>query len=403
MKKKLLIVSLYFHPEQFRINDIACEFVKRGYDVTVVTGIPNYPVGKIYEGYGYFKKRSEVWNGVRIKRLFIFPRGKSRFWLFLNYVSFVLSGYLWALTERDKYDTILVYAVSPIFQALPALAYAKRKGVPCYLYLQDLWPDSLEIAGGIGNEWILSIVNRIVERIHNRSTKILVTSRGLLETLLQRGVPVEKLVYVPQYAEEFYKPIEGAKVDWIESDKFNVTYTGNVGYVQGLDVLPRTAKILKDRGITNVRFNIVGDGRYLDELVASVRESGVEEMFKFAGLVPAVKVPEILAASDVAFLSYKPTPLLSLYIPAKLQSYMACGVPILAAADGETRRIIDEARCGRCVQPGDEKALADAIRELMNLGKEKLRELGVNARRYYEEHFEKSRIISQLEKILFGG
>uniref|UniRef100_A0A7C5Y707 Glycosyltransferase WbuB n=1 Tax=Fervidobacterium nodosum TaxID=2424 RepID=A0A7C5Y707_9BACT len=400
--KKVLIVSLYFHPEQFRINDIALELKKQGYKVKVVTGIPNYPVGKIYAGYGIFKKRKENWQGIEIKRLFIIPRGKRKFMLFFNYISFVLSGYFWALTEKEKYDTILVYAVSPIFQALPAISYAKRRKVPCYLYLQDLWPESLVVAANIKNKFIISIVNKIVNYIHEKSTKILVTSKSMLETLMQRNVPKDKLIYLPQYAEEFYKPLEKKPIPEIDIDKFNITYTGNVGYVQGLDILPQSAKILKDNNITKVTFNIVGDGRYRQQLIQLTKSYNVQDMFNFVDLVPAMRIPEILAASDVALLSYKPDELLSKYIPAKLQTYMACGKPILAIADGETKRIIEESQCGICVSPGKPEELAQAVLKLIDMGQEQVKNLGQNARKYYEEHFEKEKIIRKLKQILFS-
>ncbi|MCX7735012.1 MAG: glycosyltransferase family 4 protein [bacterium] len=402
MKKNLLIISIHFYPEQFRINDIALELKERGYKVKVVTGIPNYPVGKIYKGYGFFKKRRENWNGIRIERLLIIPRGRSKFKLFLNYISFVISGYFWALREKEKHDIILVYAVSPIFQALPALKYAKRYNVPCYLYLQDLWPDSLIVAGGVKNKFIISAVSKVVNFIHQKSTKIFVTSQSMRETLLQRNVPDEKIIYLPQYAEEFYVPLEKKEINEIDVSKFNITYTGNIGYVQGLDILPKAAKILKEKGITNVVFNIVGDGRYKRELIELIKSLGVEDLFRFIDIVPATRIPEILAASDIALLSYMPNELLSKYIPAKLQTYMACGKPIIAVADGETKRIIQEAKCGRCVRPGEPNELVDAIVNFLNAKDETIMNLGRNARRYYEENFDKNKIIDKLENIFLG-
>ncbi|MEN3042580.1 MAG: glycosyltransferase family 4 protein, partial [Fervidobacterium sp.] len=322
--------------------------------------------------------------------------------LFLNYLSFIISGYLWSIREKERYDIILVYAVSPIFQALPALKYAKRYNVPCYLYLQDLWPDSFIVAASVKNKILISLVSKIVDFIHKKSTKILVTSQSMRETLLQRNVPDEKIIYLPQYAEEFYVPLEEKEINEIDISKFNITYTGNIGYVQGLDILPKAAKILKEKGITNVIFNIVGDGRYKKELMELIKSLGVEDYFKFIDIVPATRIPEILAASDVALLSYMPNELLSKYIPAKLQTYMACGKPIIAIADGETKRIIQEAKCGTCVRPGEPNELVDAIVNFLNAKNETIMDFGQNARRYYEENFDKNKILDKLENIFLG-
>lgn len=403
--KKILITSMHFYPENFRINDIAFELKKMGYDVYVVTGIPNYPGGRFYEGYRFpdvlFNRLKEEWNGIKIRRLIIFPRGLSRFTLSLNYISYIISGFFWSKNEKEKFDVIFVFATSPIFQALPAIWYAKKRQLPVYIYVQDLWPDSLVVAANVKNKFIISIIDKIVNYIYKNSTKILVTSKSMLETLLQRNVPKEKLIYLPQYAEEFYKPMEKKTIPEIDGKKFNITYTGNVGYAQGLDILPKSAKILKDKKINSIVFNIVGDGRYKQELIELTKMYGVQDMFNFIGLVPAKRIPEILASSDIALLSYKSDELLSKYIPAKLQTYMACGKPILAIADGETKKIIEEAQCGISVPPGEPDKLADTIINLVNMEKNQISKLGQFARKYYEEYFDKKEIIKKLEQTLF--
>ena len=145
MKKHILIISQYFYPEQFRINDIATEWVNKGYKVTVLTGIPNYPEGKFHKGYGWFKKRKDVYNGVNIKRIPIISRGKSSIRLFLNYISFVVPGFFWKIFTRLKADCVFIFEVSPMTQALPGVWYARKRKIPCYIYVQDLWPENVEI------------------------------------------------------------------------------------------------------------------------------------------------------------------------------------------------------------------------------------------------------------------
>ena len=149
MFKRILVVSQYFYPENFRINDICKEWVKRGYKVTVLTGIPNYPKGKFYSGYNYKKNRKETWNGIDIIRIPIIPRGKTKFRLFLNYISFVYSGFWWKIKTKLKADLVFIYEVSPMTQALPGIWYGKKHNVPVFLFVTDLWPENVSTITGI--------------------------------------------------------------------------------------------------------------------------------------------------------------------------------------------------------------------------------------------------------------
>ncbi len=400
MKKHILVIAQYFYPEQFRINDICTEWVKRGYKVTVVTGIPNYPQGKYYEGYGLFKKRREKYNGIDIIRIPLIPRGKNSIMLVLNYLSFVVSGFFWMISTKIKADYVFIFEVSPMTQALPGVWYAKRRKVPCYLYVQDLWPENVEIITGIKNRYIIGIIGKMVDYIYARCTKIFTTSKSFIKSISARGVPVEKIEYWPQYAEDFYKPVEKKSIPEIpDDDAFDIIFTGNIGNAQGLDILPKVALLLKERKLSRkIRFNIVGDGRYKNELVELVNENDVAFMFNFIPKQPATRIPEFIAASDVAFLSLSDSPLFAMTIPAKLQSYMACGIPIIAAADGETSRIISEANAGVCCSAGNYHELADKIVELLNKPLDHLSQLGKNARNYYNKNFGKNELLNRIDR-----
>ena len=142
-KTHILVVSQYFFPEQFRINDICVEWVMRGYKITVLTGIPNYPQGTFYDGYDLNHRRTEEWNGIKIIRIPLFPRGNNSMGLALNYVSFVASGFVWSLFTKIKADYVFNFEVSPMTQALVGVWYAKKRKIPCYLYVQDLWPENV--------------------------------------------------------------------------------------------------------------------------------------------------------------------------------------------------------------------------------------------------------------------
>ncbi len=383
-KKHILVVSQYFYPEQFRINDICTEWVKRGYKVTVLTGIPNYPQGEYFEGYDLVHKRTEEWNGIRIIRIPLIPRGHNSIGLVANYFSFVISGFIWKSLTKIKADYVFTFEVSPMTQALIGVWYAKKNKIPHYLYVQDLWPENVEIVTGIHSPFILKPIGKMVDYIYKNCDQIFATSPSFVKEICKRGVDEKKVHYWPQYAEEFYRPMEKKAVPEIPDDgSFKIIFTGNIGTAQGLEILPRTAELLKDE---NVKFVVVGDGRYLETFVDEVKKREVRDRFIMIPRQPAERIPELLAACDVAFLSFQDEELWAMTIPAKLQSYMACGMPVIAAAKGETKRIIAEAECGNSCEIGNPEELANAVKKLMRMD---LSTMKKNSRSYFENNFNK--------------
>lgn len=399
-KKHILVISQFFYPEQFRINDMCCEWIKRGYKVTVLTGFPNYPQGKIYDGYGFFKKRKEVWNEIEIIRIPEIPRGNSTLGMILNYLSFPISGFFWKIFTKVKADYVFMFETSPMTQCVIGVWYAKKHKVPLYLYAQDLWPENVEVVTGITNPIVIQPIQWMVDYIYKNCNEIFVTSPSFVKAVCDRKkkVPKDKVHYWPQYAEEFYIPLEKNHVPEIpEDDTFKVMFTGNVGYAQGLEILPKTAAILKDQG-RKVLFCIVGEGRYLPQFKEEIQKLQVEEYFCLINRQPATRIPELLAAADAAFLSFMETKLFEMTIPAKLQSYMACGMPVIAAAGGESKRVIEEAVCGLCTPSGDAKALAESTASMMQFSENKLQEMKNNSRTYFEKYFEKQKLMDQIDQ-----
>ena len=397
-KKHILVVSQYFYPEPFRINDMCQEWVKRGYKVTVLTGIPNYPEGKFYKGYGWCKKRKETWNGIDIIRIPIVSRGKGKIRLVLNYYSFVISGWFWKLFTSLKADVIFTFEVSPMTQALVPMWFAKKRKIPHYLYVQDLWPENVQTVTGINNGFILKRIGKMVDKIYRRCDLIFGTSESFVNEIQKRVYEnKDKVKYWPQYAEGFYQPTENTKADELPNGVFKIIFTGNIGKAQGLDILPKTAAVLKERD-AKVNFVIVGDGREKEQLLNEIAGCGVEEYFTLIPRKSAEEIPGYLCACDMAFVSYMDNPLWANTIPAKMQSYMACGMPILASASGETEKIIREADCGVCCEIGNEKALADAICTLME--RNDIAELGKNAKAYSDKHFDKTTLMDEMDTYL---
>lgn len=401
MSKHILVVSQYFYPENFRINDMCEEWVKRGYKVTVLTGIPNYPQGKFYKGYGFCKRRKEVVNGVEIVRLPIVPRGKRKTTLIFNYLSFVISGWFWKIFTRIKADLVFIFEVSPMTQALPGIWYAKKRKIPCYLYVTDLWPESVEFATGIKSRFIINSIQNMVDKIYKKSTKILTSSRGFIKPIQDRGISIDNIEYWPQYPESIYQPIQVDQIEDIlipQDGVFNITFAGNIGFAQGLSVLVETAILLKNNNVI-VRFNIIGDGRYKNELISLIELSDTSEYFNFIDRKAPSEIPKYLSVSDVAFISLNNAKVFEYTLPSKLQSYLACGVPILASANGELSDIIIETKAGFCSAAGNHVDLAKNITTLMNYSIQDLKNIGINGLNYSKRNFDKNKLLNRLDDL----
>ncbi|TLG80942.1 glycosyltransferase family 4 protein [Vagococcus zengguangii] len=405
MSKKILLVSQYFFPENFRVNDLAAEWHDRGYDVTILTGIPNYPEGKYYDGYCFFSAGKENFKGMKVVRLPLIPRGKSSIMLALNYFSFVFFGGIWSLFSRGKYDRVFVYEVSPITQALPAVWFSKRKKIPCDIYVLDLWPENFEVMTGISNKKIIGILNRMVKYIYKNMTNIFVSSPDFKISILQKDVPAEKIKYWPQYAESFYEPVNinqlnnKEKYNIKNNDGLSITYAGNIGEAQALTTLPQVALLLKNNS-QKVCFNIIGDGRDKENLIKKINELDVNDYFNFIEKQPAEEIKNYLALSDVAFISLSDNPIFSLTIPAKMQSIMACGRPILANSNGVVQTLIDEAECGFYADSGEVEQLYLAIEKFISTDKSELVRMGKNAEVYYKNKFEKKSLLDEMDTYL---
>lgn len=396
-KRKILVISQYFYPENFRINDICEEWVKQGHDVTVITAIPNYPFGKFYKGYGFFNKRTEYYNGINVKRLPIIPRGNKSYTLILNYLSFVFSGFFWAHLTQIKADLVFTFEVSPMTQALLGVWYSKRKKIPAYIYVQDLWPENVEHVAGIHNKSVLNYIGKMVDFIYKHHHGIFTTSKGFAEAIHRRGVERSKLHYLPQYAEDYYEPSNIGSIPEIEqNDNLKIIFTGNVGFAQGLDVLPKVACKLKERGFEQFKFIIVGDGRFKNELINQVVDLSLCSHFQFIDSQPPERVKDFLSVCDLAFLSLSSNPLFYLTIPAKLQTYMACAMPIIASVQGESKDIIESSGAGFCSRPGDADQIAENILKAKNMSLEELALMGKKARKYYESNFAKARFFNEI-------
>ncbi|WP_353149302.1 glycosyltransferase family 4 protein [Chryseobacterium sp.] len=397
----ILIITQYFYPENFKSNDLAFELKKRGHNVTVLTGLPNYPEGKIFDGYGIFKNRKQVVNGVKVIRSLLLTRGKGGgIRLFINYYSFAFFASVKAffMGLNNKFDAIIVHEPSPITQYYPALLMNKIWKIPVYFWVMDLWPESLSIAGGVKNKWILNYYENVIKRFYKNSEKILITSQGFRKSINQKGNFDDKIVYFPNWAEDTIS--EGNKNFPIPSlpEGFKVMFAGNIGEAQDLDNIVKAALELKDK--KEIKFILVGDGRKMPYVKEFIEEHQLQETVFTMGRFPVEAMSSFFDKADVMLVTLKDDPIFNLTVPAKLQAYMSASKPVIAMLNGEGADNVLDADCGFTVPAGDYKSLAKTILEASVLSKETLTQLGQNSRKYYENNFRMSTCISNLENII---
>lgn len=392
VKKKILVICQYYKPEPFRISDICEEMVCRGHEVHVVTGYPNYPEGILYEGYGRRKHIDETINGVRVHRCFTIPRGTGVAKRMMNYYSYAISSTKYVLSkdcvasDGKPFDIVYCNQLSPVMMAEAAIAYKKKNKVPAVMYCLDLWPESL-IAGGITREsGIYRYYHHVSKKIYRQMDKILITSCMFSDYLRDEfGIKKEKIEYLPQYAEDIFEQIPARE----EDGTFNFMFAGNIGAVQSVEIVIKAAKLLKN---DPVKFHIVGGGTDLERLQEIAKNL---ENVVFYGRRPLEEMPKFYAKADAMLVTLAADPVLSLTLPGKVQSYMAVGKPIIGAIDGETRNVIETAKCGFCGKADDAEKLAENIIRFIKSDDRGI--MGQNARKYYEKNFEKKLFMDKLE------
>ncbi len=402
MKNRILIVSQYFWPENFKVNDLALALKEKGHYVEILTGKPNYPSGFYFDNYSFWNKNIEFWNEIKIHRSFLFRRGSgSGFRLFLNYISFAIFSSIRILFIKNKFDKIFVFQPSPITVGLPAIIAKIKFKSPIYFWVQDLWPASLSAAGGIKNIYFLKLFDLLTRFIYSYCDKILIQSKAFLPYLLNQKVDAKKIIYYPNTTEDFYKSIKPDLKLQIEIPKgFKVMFAGNIGESQSFNTILTAAKILKDEGVL-VNWLILGEGRLKNFVSNKIVEYNLVHNFKLLGQFPSEQMPNFFSCTDVLLVSLKNDPIFSLTIPSKIQSYLASGKPIITSLNGEGSRIIEEANAGFTSKAEDADDLARIIKKAILLNDSELKKMGENARKYFIEEFEREKLINKLEQILF--
>ena len=399
--KRVLLITQYFYPENFKSNDIAFELVKNGYKVDALVGIPNYPEGKYYKGYGLCKRRYETFKDVNIIRVFQFPRGKKAngIKLALNYFSYAFTASIYGLLLSFffKYDCIIVHAPSPITQAIPAVLLKKLRKIPFHIWVLDIWPDALKSGGKIQSPFILNNVNRLVESVYNNSSKILISSKGFKDLINKKGNHSDKIVYFPNWSDDIHT-MKKLPVPPLP-EGYKIIMAGNLGSAQRLDLIFKT--ILELKGNKELKWIFIGNGSKRDWLIEEIKKHSLDETVFVLGRFHPDYMPSFFNSADALLITLKADfPHLRAVVPARLQTYLASGKPILGMIDGGAADIIKEANCGYCVNADDYKELSKVISTKVLMDKWSFQELGRNGRKYYLSNFTKENCINHLIEII---
>ena len=395
---RVLIVTQYFWPESFRINDLVLGLAERGAEVEVLTGMPNYPQGSFHPGYGFFSPAEERYSGVRVIRVPIVPRGSSPGWqLIANYLSFVASAGVFSLFRcRGRYDVIFAYEPSPITVALPALLLKMTRRVPVVLWVQDLWPESVAATNASVPRWLLRAIRRLVDFIYRRSDLVLVASRGFTGHVLQSGVGPERVKYFPNSAEGLYQPlVPPCSVKSELPNGFRIVFAGNIGTAQSFETIIRAADLTRsERGLHWV---IIGDGMMRSRVAREVEARNLKGTVHLLGHRPVDTMPAYFAAADALLVTLRGDPVFSLTVPSKIQSYLACGRPVIAAINGEGAELIEESGAGLSCPAEDAAGLARAALRLYGMPAEQRDDMGRRGLAFFKSNFEREMLLDRLE------
>jgi glycosyltransferase involved in cell wall biosynthesis len=400
---KLLLVSQYFWPETFIINDVVRILHEQGHEVVVATGKPNYPDGKVFEGYRAWSIQQEQYMGkVDVLRVPLWPRGAGGAMnLILNYLSFVLAGLLflpWMLRKR-KFDAVLVFAPSPITQAIPVIPLKWIKKAKMALWVQDLWPESLFATGFVKSPHLLRLVGWMVKAIYRHSDMLLVQSRAFIEPVA-RYAAREKIRYYPNSID--VRP-QVAHISIPEDLRallekhFCVVFAGNLGTAQSLETLVQTAVHLRDD--PQIRLVLVGSGSRLAWLQAQQVAHELDNLV-LPGRFPMEAMPQIFERSSALLVSLSDDETFAQTVPSKIQAYLAAGRPILACMNGEGAKVIFEAGAGYSSPAEQVLPLVENIRSMKALSESERNIMGLSGKAYFNKHFEMNSQVARLVELL---
>lgn len=398
----ILVVSQYFWPENFRVNDLVREWTQQGHRVTVLTGRPNYPDGVVFADFLHDPANFAHFEGASVHRVPMLARARGSLRLMLNYLSFALSASLvgpWKL-RRLQPDVIFVFEPSPVTVGLPAVLLGRLKRCPVVFWALDLWPETLAAVGVVRHPGALALVGRLVRFIYNRCTLVLGQSRSFLPSIARHCDDPGKVRYFPSWAEDVYQDAATVPAPEIPPAPgiFSVLFAGNVGDAQDFPAILDAAERLRHR--RDIRWLIVGDGRRLAWVEDQIQARGLRDQVLLLGRFPVERMPSFYAHADALLVTLKKDPTFSMTIPGKLQSYLAAGRPILGMLDGEGADVICRAEAGLVCPAGDGVALAETLARFAAMPVHERQRMGARGQAYARAEFDRQTLMSRLIALL---
>ncbi len=394
---RILIISQYFWPENFRINDLS-KYLSKKNKVTVITSQPSYPHIQLFKN----KKNKNKYGSIKIIRLPTYPRGDSNFSIVLNYLSFILLSAIYSIKFiiYSNFDKVIVFGTSPPSGLILAHIIRIFKKVPIYYWILDMWPETLNSVGLPKNNFIYYILQKFMNYSYSRCKKIFCQSQSIKLALSRKIVDRKSTIYFPSWSENLpvFKAEKYKKL--ITKNNFNIMFTGNIGEAQDFESIIKAANILKKE--KNIKWIIVGTGRYLKKVKLLISKLKLKENFIFLGPKDPKYIKYLSSLSDCLLISLKSSKIFSITVPGKLSNYMQSKKPILGMINGETKNIIKSANCGYCCSAGDYRMLTKNIYKLKRKSKFQNLKLGMNGYKYCNNFFNKKLLLQKFEKNLLN-
>jgi glycosyltransferase involved in cell wall biosynthesis len=433
---KILVVSQRYWPEPFQVNRICEGLVKLGHQVDVLAGLPQYPKGKVFAQYRNGQNRREIYNEVNIFRTYESQRGNNKSWeIVWNYITWTISASWWVFRNHQQYDRVLVNQLSPVFVVLPAILLARKQKIPLYVYVMDLWPDSLFSVINFKTAWIRNLLTKISLWHYKKASGLIVAWQGMIERFRELGITDKPMLYAAHtmtQSTEYREQTIDARAQKAENDGiqsvgadavglgsasdqtnvpvallnhklFNVVFVGNLNPNQDFSTVIGTAKLLAENK-AKIRFTVVGDGMSKLEIQDQVFSNNLQQYFTFAGMQFGDMVEQYQREADVMIVCAIQDPMYQYVIPGKVYTYLIAGKPIVAAMDGASQDLINHrAQAGICVNSGDFEALADAILTIKTMTKRQRSSLGKAGKKYAEKYWDYDETMQRIEKFVVGG
>lgn len=397
---KILVVSQYFWPENFRINDLVTELSLRGHDVTVLTGLPNYPDGKVFDNFRCHPEHYANFNGVRLVRVPMITRGHGAFRLSINYLSFVVTASVMGVVKLlgRNFDVIFVYGPSPVTVCLPAILLKYVKRAPLVFWVLDLWPETLMAVRAVKSRLIIRMVGMLVRFIYRHCDLILAQSNAFIGSIRNYCSRARVVNYFPSWSEDLFNEEEArAPAPELEQREgvFSILFAGNIGEAQDFPTILDAAELLRERD--DIRWIIVGDGRMAGWVREEVEKRGLQHNVALTGRFPLERMPSFFAHADTLLVTLKSEQIFAMTIPGKVQTYLASGTPIIGALDGEGAEVIREAGAGYTCRAGDARGLAAVVGKMAGLSAAERMAMGEAGKSWYALQFDKYLLIDRLE------